>query len=161
MLNSRIDDLKRKLRQLSGSSFVPLSTHSAVGGDGSRITTLASFVRVRSTGFYFYISEEFREDESPPRLHQFSYKLQADPSSDSPTLFRYELHPDFDDPDEPGMQPQSTAGADFSRNPHFHPDQVADTPLKHLHYPFRRGERNGLVFGLIYWLENDLVRRFY
>ena len=161
MITDRVEDLRGHLRRLSGTQFVKISRRNALARDGSMMTTIQTLIRVRGTGFYFSILEEFRQGGRGPTLHQFWYRLQADPSDDAPSLFRYELHPEFDDPSESMIGRERPTVDEFARHPHFHPDQVADWDIRQLHYPFRRGERNRVVFALIYWLEADLVARFY
>ncbi len=157
----RVEKLKSHLRRLSGKQYVAVSRRDELANDGSKTTIIRTLIRVRRTELYFAIMEEFRQAEREPSLHQFAYRLQTNPSEDAPSLFRYELHPEFDDPVEDRTLTRVSVPDHYARHPHFHPDQVTGWDLRQLHYPFRRGERNRVIFALIYWLETDLVSRFH
>jgi hypothetical protein len=163
-LQKRKDELEKGLRDISGSRYVPVKVDKTPTRFGDSRVVFAQAVRIKSGGFHLHIWEDFRDVESSPSLYAFRYFLspQDDISGESP-LFRYECHPDVDDqtPADTSGNEQENFRSHYGLQPHFHPDNTISHPIRHLHYPFHRSERVGVVFALFEWIKVDLIRRYY
>ena len=164
-LISRQKKLQTKLRLITSSQFVLVKMDQGYSSDGQpRLIFDSHIIRVKKTNYYFHIWEEFRDYDSTPELYGFKYCLLPQPLKDSEPLFRYECHPDVDDiytvdGEEVASLPENYSN--YGVTPHFHPYAQLEYPLSRLHYPFHRSERAIVVFSLIQWIEQDMVKRFF
>lgn len=168
-LKERREQLRRKLIRLTNEQFVRVDIESDTTEDDLPRAIIRGSIRVRRTQYRFNLFEDFRDSAGNPFLYGFTYSLQPlDATLEA--MFRYECHPDVDDPPSMGEERESEGdedkGAEDKRNPygihpHFHPHNITDHPISRLHYPFHRSERSRIVFHLISWIETDLVKRFY
>jgi len=109
---------------------------------------------------HLIIDEDFRDLITSPYLFAFKYSLESLGSPLPATLFRYECHPESDDPRGVSEIEDEVFQNPYSIVPHFHPDVIDHEHLRKLHYPFQRSERQSILFALISWLEIDMCHRF-
>jgi hypothetical protein len=162
-LQERKKDLQRALQALSGTTeIVSLRQHTLKSGDV--VVTFQHSVRIPRAGLRFTFLEEFRDVDTDPHLHAFSYRVsdERDVQTEQP-LFRYECHPEVEDSALPTdhLSESTTFRSPYAREPHFHPDNTIGQRIRKLHFPFHRNERKTVVFALVNWLQVDLVRRFH
>jgi hypothetical protein len=155
-LRERKERLQRAFNGLSGTAEIVRSSEAF--RDGEPVIEFTHSVRVARAGVRLVVWEQFRRIESEPQLHAFSYHVaeETDVAAANP-FFRFECHPSTADPenaDEVFISPYQT-------EPHFHPDNTVNPPIRKLHFPFHRAERKAVVFALIQWIRVDLVRRFF
>jgi len=158
-LKNRQDTLRRSLQRLSNQQFVLVKKRSTTTKAFAPRVEIESVASIRKTNFIFKVREEFRDIDTNPHLYSFSYCLFSKTADQDP-LFRYECHPDLEDPD-PTATPGARPAKQYELYPHFHPFKSLAYPISHLHYPFLRSERMAVVFSLIAWIEIDLVKRYY
>ncbi len=163
-LKERQDKLRQNLTRLSNAKFTLVTLDLTSTEEGLPRAILRSSARVRQSNYLFSVWEDFRGFTNMPYLYGFTYSLQHLEQTLEP-VFRYECHPEVDDPPTAINTDNEEEGWDkrnpYSINPHFHPHHALDHPISHLHYPFQRSERGRIVFHLIAWIETDLVKRFY
>lgn len=153
-LKERQTKLQRALATLSGGVEI-LATENR-GTRHNPGLCLKGNVRIPKGKLRLSVWEEFRQLDSTPILHAFSYHVaeEADIGIANP-IIRFECHPDLDENEEANSQNP------YAISPHFHPDLASRSPFDKLHYPFHRSERNGIIFGLVEWMKVDLLKRFY
>lgn len=158
-LQERKQKLQKALAALSHGVEI-LRSNETVGVDGDVGIEFEQSVRVFKAGLRLNLYERFIELDTEPQLYAFSYHILRDgPAGKRTTLFRYECHPEIDDPST--KSENARFQSPYARLPHFHPDETSESTIKKLHFPFHREERRKVVFALINWLQVDLVRRFY
>lgn len=155
-LRERKEDLQRAFNRLSGTAEIVRANEAF--RDGEPVIEFTHSVRVAKAGVRLVVWEQFRRIESEPQLHAFSYHVaeDSDITAENP-LFRFECHPSAADPANAGDVFKSP----YQSEPHFHPDNTVDAPIRLLHFPFHRKERKAVVFALVQWIRVDLVRRFF
>lgn len=163
-LNERRERLRHRLTDLTSENFTLVQLESSVTEEDLPRAIIRSSIRVRRTDYRFSVLEDFRDSAGIPFLYAFKYSLQS-PDPTLEPIFRYECHPDVEDP-SPDDEENETEDAEdrrnpYSEHPHFHPHSALDFPLSRLHYPFHRSQRPDIIFHLISWVDRDLVKRFY
>jgi hypothetical protein len=160
-LQNRKHELQTAFNNLSGSPEIVIgNTRQTKNGD--TVIEFSHSVRVRPTGLRLHIREEFRDIDTDPKLHSFSYQVtgESDLHREKP-IFRYECHPDAGDPENENDGDLTLFRSPYQATPHFHPDGTDREKIRKLHFPFHREERKRVVFAIVAWLRVDLVKRFY
>jgi hypothetical protein len=162
-LQERKKELQRVFQTLSGTTEI-VRLRQRTLETGEAVVTFQHSVRILRAGLRFTFWEEFRDVDTDPHLYAFSYHVseEHDFQNEQP-LFRYECHPDIEDPVLPTnhISENTDFSSPYAREPHFHPDNTVGERIRKLHYPFHRSERKTVVFALVNWLQVDLVRRFH
>jgi hypothetical protein len=163
-LKGRRSKMEVDLRRLGNLGYFRLRFEPQTSLNDLPQVILRGDVKIRKTDYFLRVWEDFREFDGQMVLYGFRYSVGDEDPSKEP-FFRYECHPDVDDP-----IPEDTSNVideninwrnNFTFNPHFHPGNNMTFPINRLHFLFHRSERGQIVFSLIGWLEVDLVKRFY
>lgn len=162
-LRSRQSRLQKDFTRLSGG-YVFVKGEVDLTHSGNPFAILTASVRIREASIRLKYWEHFVDIDTEPTLYGFSYHVCPDEDvAGANPYFRYECHPDVgtEDKDEGEDSEREIYHSPYSTVPHFHPDNAKEHPIAKLHFPFHRSERRGIIFALVAWIHQDLLKRFY